>query len=217
MDIRDYFRPGGHKPVDQSLAERTVSVLTAALEMVNRGYDGNSTATREMGGGYFSRQKKEESGAAGEGKEKGEEEDSGGREGEEMVGMTASNTSSDLKNSDNKLITSESVADGTVMKEKEKEVEQEEEEWKLNSSVAGEFVRVKRKGDVVSGSLKMTIALDHLLGPMRENQESECKGSVLQVLRDEIGSKEEHCSFCSAATRRKRSLNDADLEQAYSP
>lgn len=219
MDIRDYFRPGGHKPVDQSLAERTVSVLTAALEMVNRGYDGNSTATRETEGDYFLRQKKEESGAVREGKEKGEEEDSGGREGEEMVGTTAFNSSSDLKNLDNKLITSESVADGTAVKEIEKEVEQEEEEeeWKLNSSVAGEFVRVKRKGDVVSGSLKITIALDHLLGPMRENQESECKGSVLQVLRDEIGSKEEHCSFCSAATRRNRSLNDVDLEQAYSP
>ena len=241
MDIRDYFRPGGHKPVDQSLAERTVSVLTVALEMVNRGYNGNNTATRKLSGNsFFSREKgendassegkgKEEKGKEEKGKEekgkgkeeKGKEEDSGVRDGVEKTRMTVSNTSSALKNEDNKSSSSHNVADGAVDKEVEKEVEyDEDEEWKLSSSVAGDFVRVKRKGDVVSGALKLTTSLNHLLGPMRDNQESECKVSVLQLLRDEIGSKEEHCAFCSPATRRYRSLYslyDVGLEEAYSP
>ena len=33
VDIRHYFVVGGHKPVDQSLAERVLSVLSTALSM----------------------------------------------------------------------------------------------------------------------------------------------------------------------------------------
>lgn len=80
MDIRDYFVPKGHKPVDRSLVDRTIAMLRRALSMVDKassilesvgdatedagtgkGHDEdaktetpkNSTYPRVQGGGYL--------------------------------------------------------------------------------------------------------------------------------------------------------------------
>ena len=184
MDIRDYFKPGGHKPVDQSLVERTISVLSTALEMVNRGFYENRITSNSL--------TLKENDIKGEAK---------GNDIEE--GATAATVDIVLKGGDDRLLSQNRTTD-----------KEEDEEWQLSSSVVGDMVRVKQKGDVVSGPLNMTPGLDHFLGPLRADQESECGVSVLKRLRDELGNKEDHCFFCSAATRSRYLL---DQHSTYSP
>ena len=59
LDIRDYWKPGGHKPVDQSLINRTMSAVHTALAMSTSATDTGTAVSQvrqlDRKGDYISR------------------------------------------------------------------------------------------------------------------------------------------------------------------
>jgi NAD-dependent dihydropyrimidine dehydrogenase PreA subunit len=137
--------PGGHKPVDRSLVDRTVAMVRRALTMVD-----NASSILEAVG--------DAAGGAGVGEDYDEHAEAETHKNNTFPGAQG-------------------------------------------DEYLGGLHEMETKGDILSGPIRITPGVDHILGPLKSTQAADCHSFVLRAVRDAVGSKEDHCVDCGSGRR----------------